>query len=82
MSPRTHTAAGGNRRVFCAIDAAIPEQIAAIRKVRLDRIVRRTKDGMTCWLCENAPELALGIAPNARNLGNHPSINSIGHHRK
>jgi hypothetical protein len=26
-------------------------------------MARRLKDGMVCWLCENAPELALGYVP-------------------
>jgi hypothetical protein len=41
----------------------IAEGIAATRGIPIDRLARRTKDGMICWLCENAPELALGFAP-------------------
>jgi hypothetical protein len=41
----------------------IAEQIAVARGIRIDRMARRMKDGMVCWLCENAPELALGYVP-------------------
>jgi hypothetical protein len=42
----------------------IADQIAAARDLSLDRMARRTKDGILCWLCENAPELAIGIPPS------------------
>jgi hypothetical protein len=40
--------------------AQVVESVAARKDVRVDRLARRTKDGLICWLCENAPELALG----------------------
>jgi hypothetical protein len=38
----------------------IAEPIAKARGVPIDRLARRTKTSLICWLCENAPELALG----------------------
>jgi hypothetical protein len=39
------------------------KRIAERRGIRIDRIARRTKEGMICWFCENAPELAFGVVP-------------------
>jgi hypothetical protein len=39
------------------------EGIAAARRTRIDRMARRLRAAMVCWLCENAPELAFGFAP-------------------
>jgi hypothetical protein len=41
----------------------IAEPIAEMRQIRIDRMARRTKSGMICWLCENAPELSVGLVP-------------------
>jgi hypothetical protein len=42
---------------------SMAEQIAVARGIRIDRMARRLKDATVCWLCENAPELALGYVP-------------------
>jgi hypothetical protein len=41
----------------------LAEHIAKVRGVPIDRLARRTKTSLICWLCENAPELALGCVP-------------------
>jgi hypothetical protein len=38
------------------------ERIAKAKGVRVDRLSRRTKEGLICWLCEWAPELAFGMS--------------------
>jgi hypothetical protein len=41
----------------------VAECIADARGIRIDRMARRMKGAMICWLCENAPQLALGFGP-------------------
>jgi hypothetical protein len=38
----------------------IAKIIARQRGIKIDRVARRTREGIMCWFCENAPELACG----------------------
>jgi hypothetical protein len=41
----------------------ITQAISAAKNIPLDRIAKRSKEGMICWLCEVVPELADRSAP-------------------
>jgi hypothetical protein len=40
--------------------SAFVKTVATSKSQRIDRLSKRTKEGLICWLCENAPEIALG----------------------
>jgi hypothetical protein len=39
---------------------ALSQAVATSKGQRIDRHSKRTKEGLICWLCETAPELAIG----------------------
>jgi hypothetical protein len=41
----------------------ITRAVVAEKKIPLDRTAKRSKDGLLCWLCEVAPELANSSTP-------------------
>jgi hypothetical protein len=43
----------------------LADAVAAKKGVKIDRRAKRTKEGLLCWLCENAPELMLERKPPA-----------------
>jgi hypothetical protein len=53
-----------NGNVSMVAITRIAEDIATARNLKIDRMARRIKDAMMCWLCENAPELVLGTVPD------------------
>jgi hypothetical protein len=45
----------------------LAKSVATSKALRIDRLAKRTKEGLICWLCENVPELTLGwAAPTAQ----------------
>jgi hypothetical protein len=44
----------------------LADNIAASKQLKIDRLSRRTKEGLICWLCQQAPEIIHeGAPPNA-----------------
>jgi RNase P subunit RPR2 len=43
---------GGNTRKKALIELA--QSIAGSKKIEIDRAVKRMKEGLICWFCENA----------------------------
>jgi hypothetical protein len=48
--------------------------VATQKGVIVDRTAKRSRDGMVCWLCETAPELAKPLDPSKKPF----DISSIG----
>jgi hypothetical protein len=40
------------------------QSLATCKRRRIDRLSKRTKEGLICWLCETAPELAVWARPD------------------
>jgi hypothetical protein len=40
---------------------ALAKAVAQWKGAKIDRLAKRTKEGLLCWLCEYAPELAWGV---------------------